>query len=126
MSAPAYNSVAWFEIGTDRPEDVKRFYGELFDWTFTAPPGDAPAYEEITAPGAEQPSGGVFPSGGAFPDYAIFYVVVQDVAATVARAEELGGKVVVPVTTTANGLVFAQLTDSADHHFGVFTPPPVA
>ena len=29
MSVPAFNSVAWFEVGTDQPEKVKEFYGEL-------------------------------------------------------------------------------------------------
>ncbi|MBW8484819.1 VOC family protein [Actinomadura parmotrematis] len=125
MATVPYNSVGWFEIGTDRPEETKRFYGELFDWTFSIGADGEPAYSEITAPGASEVSGGVFASGGAFPDYAIFYVVVEDVAASVARAEALGGKVIVPPTTAEGGLVFAQLHDSAGHHFGVFTPPAV-
>ena len=120
MSAFPYNSVQWFEIGTDRPEDVKRFYGELFGWTFAG--GDGAEYSEITAPGADRPSGGVFPSQGRFPNYAVFYVAVEDVAATVARAETLGAKIVVPVTTAPDGLVFAQLRDDGGNHFGVFTP----
>ncbi|WP_019631178.1 VOC family protein [Actinomadura atramentaria] len=123
MSAPAYNSVAWFEIGTDRPAETRRFFGELFDWTFAVGEDGELAYQEITAPGATAPSGGIFPSGGKFPDYAVFYVLVRDVAETVARAEELGGKVIVPRTETERGLVFAHLADAAGHHFGVFTPP---
>jgi hypothetical protein len=61
---------------------------------------------------------------GRFPDYATFYVVVEDVAATLAKAESLGGKVLVPLTTSPGGLVFAQLSDSAGNRFGVFTPAP--
>ena len=34
MTVPAFNSVAWFEFGTDRPEKVREFYGELFDWNY--------------------------------------------------------------------------------------------
>jgi predicted enzyme related to lactoylglutathione lyase len=30
MTVPLFNSVAWFELGTDQPEKVKEFYGELF------------------------------------------------------------------------------------------------
>ncbi|MFJ4201254.1 hypothetical protein ACIP2Y_16705 [Streptomyces sviceus] len=45
------------------------------------------------APGALQPAGGVWESEGGFPNYAIFYVVVQDVAVTVERAEKLGAQV---------------------------------
>jgi predicted enzyme related to lactoylglutathione lyase len=62
--------------------------------------------------------------GGEFPHHAIFMVVVQDVAAVCAQVERLGGKVLVPPTTSKDGLVFADLHDPAGNHFGVFTPPP--
>lgn len=26
MSGPAFNSIGWFEIGTDQPDKVKEFY----------------------------------------------------------------------------------------------------
>jgi hypothetical protein len=51
-------------------------------------------------------------------------VLVQDVAAICAQVEQLGGKVLVPSTTTKDGLVFAHVHDPAGNHFGVFTPPP--
>jgi hypothetical protein len=51
-------------------------------------------------------------------------VVVPDVAAVCAQVEQLGGKVLVPPTTSKDGLVFADLHDPAGNHFGVFTPPP--
>jgi len=85
------NTVSWFEIGAPDVEAAKAFYGPLFDWSF-APDG---AYTLITAPGAAGPSGGIFGTGGGVPPYAVFVVQVADVAATAARAEELGGKVVV-------------------------------
>ncbi|MDN3354953.1 VOC family protein [Actinomadura sp. DC4] len=122
MSAQRYNAVEWFEVGTDRPEDVKKFYGELFGWTFTG----AGQYSEITTPGSDHVSGGVFDSQGAFPSYAIFYVTVEDVAATLSKAEALGAKVLVPATTSPDGLVFAQLQDATGNHFGIFTPPQKA
>jgi predicted enzyme related to lactoylglutathione lyase len=123
MSTPQYNSVAWFEIGTARPDEARRFYGELFDWTFGDGDGADRPYYEVTAPGAERPSGGVYDSKGGFPDYATFYIVVEDVAATLAKAEALGGTVLVPATTSPNGLIFAQLRDHSGNRFGVFTPP---
>jgi uncharacterized protein len=119
MDAKRYNSVEWFEVGTDQPEEAKKFYGELFGWTFQG----GPDYSEVTTPGADGPTGGIFNSGGRFPGYAIFYVTVEDVAATLAKAESLGAKTLVPATTTPDGLVFAQLRDSTGNHFGVFSPP---
>lgn len=58
MTVPAFNSVAWFEFGTDQPEKVKEFYGELFDWNYvlnTDTPGVT--YHSVMPPGAQQPHG---------------------------------------------------------------------
>ena len=88
MSAPADNTVSWFEIGAPDVDAAKAFYGPLFGWSF-APDGP---YTLITAPGAAGPSGGIFSTGGNIPPYAVFVVRVADVAATAARAEELGGE----------------------------------
>lgn len=118
-----YNTVNWVEIGTDRPEEAERFYGELFGWTFGADGSAGRPYRTIAA-GGDRPVGGLFDTRGEAPNYAIFYVVVRDVAATVAKAESLGAKTIVPTTTTGDGLVFAHLRDTAGSHFGVFTPPP--
>jgi predicted enzyme related to lactoylglutathione lyase len=54
MSAPASNTVAWFEIGAPDVDAAKAFYGQLFGWSF-APDG---AYTLITAPGAAGPPAG--------------------------------------------------------------------
>jgi predicted enzyme related to lactoylglutathione lyase len=117
-----HNTVEWFEVATDRPEEAKRFYGELFGWTYRG----ADRYAEVNTPGTPGPSGGVFDTRGEFPGYAIFYVTVEDVPATLAKAEALGGKTLVPPTTTPDGLVFAQLRDATGNHFGVFSPPTEA
>ncbi|HEY7488788.1 MAG TPA: VOC family protein [Streptosporangiaceae bacterium] len=125
MSEPLHNSVGWFEIGTDNPEAAERFYGELFGWSFEKDDTDPNMeYRMVTTPGAERASGGIMSTGGKFPNYATFYVVVEDVAATVAKAERLGAKALLPPTTTPAGLVFAQLHDPAGNQIGVFTPPP--
>ena len=38
------------------------------------------------------------------------------------RAEAAGGKVLVPPTTSEDGLVFANITDPEGNHFGIFQP----
>ena len=91
MSGPAMGSIGWFEFGSDQPDKIKEFYGELFDWQFklnTDLPGVN--YHEITTGPGQPSSGGIFESGGRFPDNADFYILVQDVAATVAKANDLG------------------------------------
>jgi hypothetical protein len=125
MSEPAYNTVDWFEIGTDDLEAAQRFYGGLFGWSFQKDETDTTTdYRLITAAGADRPSGGILSTGGKFPNYATFYVVVEDVAATVAKAERLGAKALLPPATSPNGLVFAQLHDPAGNQIGIFTPAP--
>jgi predicted enzyme related to lactoylglutathione lyase len=116
----AANSVSWFEIGAPDVEAAKAFYGPLFGWSF-APDG---TYTMITAPGADRPSGGIFNTGGNLPPYAVFVVQVEDVAATAARSEELGGKVVVAPMTLEDGMVIAYLTDPDGSMFALFSPKP--
>jgi predicted enzyme related to lactoylglutathione lyase len=120
MSAPANNTVAWFEIGAPDVGAAKAFYGPLFGWSF-APDGP---YTLITAPGATGPSGGIFDTGGNIPPYAVFVVKVADVAATAAQAEELGGKVVVAPNKLEDGMVVAYLTDPHGSLFALFSPGP--
>ena len=120
MSAPAANTVAWFEIGAPDVDAAKAFYGPLFSWSF-APDGTNTL---ITAPGAAGPSGGIFNTGGNIPPYAVFVVQVTDVAATAARAEGLGGKVVVAPNKLDDGMVVAYLTDPNGSMFALFSPAP--
>jgi predicted enzyme related to lactoylglutathione lyase len=65
----------------------------------------------------------VWESEGGFPDYAIFYVLVQDVAATVKRGRELGAEVLMEPASDGAGFTFARLRDTAGNHFGVFSVP---
>jgi predicted enzyme related to lactoylglutathione lyase len=83
---PSGSPVDWFEvIGSDagRSQD---FYAELFGWTYA--PGDG-SYRLVQAGGGGI-GGGVGGSGGG-PTWATVYAHVDDVAATLARAQQLGG-----------------------------------
>ena len=122
--APEYNTVAWFQIGTDDSERARDFYGGLFGWKFTLDPNGA-GYDLVGYPGADAPSGGITRTAGGEENHAIFMVLVEDVRAACAQAERLGGKVLTEAVTTPRGLVFAYLLDPAGNRFGVFTPPPV-
>ena len=112
--------IGWFEVGTTDPEGAQRFYGELFGWTFRKDEG-AMDYREITTVAGNGPAGGVYGHSGELPTYAIFYVKVDDVGRTVERAEELGGKVLLPAVATPDGLVFAHLADADGSRFGVYS-----
>ncbi|TDC36285.1 VOC family protein [Micromonospora sp. 15K316] len=117
------NAVTWFEIGTDRPDEAQRFYGDLFGWSFTEQ-GTGEASYRTTEGGGAGIGGAIRGTAGAGPNYAIFYVQVADVAETCRRAEAAGGKVLVPTKRNDNGLTLAHLLDPAGNHVGVFAPPP--
>ncbi|MEV0293014.1 VOC family protein [Nocardia sp. NPDC050710] len=123
MSTPLENTVTWFQVGSDKPEEVEKFYGGLFGWNFTPDP-NSDGYDLITYPGSDTPSGGIAHAPDAAANHATFLVLVADVAATIAAAESLGGKVLVPPTTSKDGLVFAHILDTSGNNFGVFTPAP--
>ena len=124
---PKINGIAWFEIGTDRPDVAERFYGEVFGWGFAADDSlsfDGSPYRIVTTPAEGGLPGGLNSTGGKVPNYAVFTVLVADVAATCRMAEAAGGKVLVPPTGDPAGLTFAHLLDPSGNQVGVFTPPP--
>ena len=90
MNAPAYNTVAWFQVGTTDAEQARGFYGDLFGWRYTLDPNSEGKYHLVSYPGADTPSGGIFDTGGEFPNHAIFMVVVQDVATKTGLGSLLG------------------------------------
>jgi predicted enzyme related to lactoylglutathione lyase len=118
------HGIGWFEIGTDDPATIERFYHTVFGWTFADDEGEATVpYRLVSTPAADSIRGGVFGTGGKTPNYAVFCVVVQDVAATCVSAEAAGGKVLVPPQQGGDGLVFAHLLDPSGNHFGIYSPP---
>ncbi|KKK04584.1 VOC family protein [Micromonospora sp. HK10] len=116
--------VTWFEIGSDRPDEVQGFYAELFGWTFEEQGGPQGSYRQTTGGGERGIGGAIRGLDGTAPNYAIFYAEVADVAESCRRAEAAGGKVLLPLRTAPSGLTLAHLLDPSGNRIGVFTPPP--
>ena len=114
--------IGWFEIASSDPAKAEAFYAEVLGWSTT---GDEamPGYRIVDA--GDGVNGGITKAQAGLPEtYAIFSVMVPDVAATCRRIEEQGGKVLVePETVEQNGLVFANVADPEGNHFGLFSPP---
>ena len=119
------NPVGWFEIAASDIAKAEDFYGHLFGWTFADGPAPAAGgYRMVDA--GEGIAGGITTADGGLPErYAIFSIIVPDVAATCERVQERGGRVLVgPVEAPGTGgLVFANLEAPDGNHFGVFCPP---
>jgi predicted enzyme related to lactoylglutathione lyase len=122
-ATPPYGSIGWFEVGSAAPDRAQEFYGGLFGWTFNAAPIAGFDYRDVTTGPGHPLRGGLLGTEGKAPAYAVFVVMVEDVAATCAEAERRGGRVDMGPVTADNGLCFAYLSDLDGNRFGVFSPP---
>ena len=88
--------VVWFEVLGKDGGKLRTFYGELFGWKIAV---DEPSgYGMVDTGSKEGIPGGVGESNAGFPAGIRFYVQTGDLAETLARAERLGGKTVLPPT----------------------------
>lgn len=118
------NGVAFFEIASDDPEALERFYGDVFGWTFTA--GHGNPYSIIQTQAEGLPLGGLWDSkaekGHPLPaNYAICVIKVDDVAETCEQVVKAGGEVMVAAMPSDDGAaVFAHLRDPSGNHIAIF------
>lgn len=110
------NPVVHFEIAGVDGARTREFYGGLFDWQFQEIP-------EMSYTMVAQQEGGI--GGGIMQaphghPFAAFYVQVDDLAETLAKAESLGGKTAVPPTDIPNIGAFAFLADPDGNLIGLF------
>lgn len=125
VNAP--NALIWNELQTNNPEAAQAFYGAVFGWTFET--GES-GYMMVKQNGRFQ--AGVIPIkpewGNVPPNWSVYFMV-EDIAATLALAKELGGQVHVPPTNINETDQFAVLQDPQGGIFTLFVcrqadPPP--
>ena len=96
-----------FEIGCTDAAKTGEFYASLFGWS-----GAQMGPALMIQTGSERGIQGHISALGHEPHhYTIFYVEVEDIAAHLAKAQELGGKVVVPKVDIPNYGSFAWFAD---------------
>jgi hypothetical protein len=103
------------EIRSDDPDATREFFGDLFGWTYSE--GAFPGYTfvNIGVDGATPTAIGPRQGGD---DAVLFFVGVEDVAATLRRAEELGGRIVQSAQEVP-GVTFGVFADKQGHLVGV-------
>ena len=79
--------------------------------------GGLPGYTYVNTGAPDTIPGGIGPVQGG-DDAVVFFVGVEDVEATLKRAQELGGKTVQPATSVP-GVTFGLLSDGDGHVVGV-------
>jgi len=110
------NPVVHFEIGCRHKAAAEQFYAKLFDWKMTEM---GPATMIDT--GASGVAGHITSLGHEPHNFTHFYVMVDDLQATLDKAAELGGKTLVPPVDIPTG-AFAWFADPEGNTIGLFKP----
>ena len=113
--------VVHFEVLGQDGKALQDFYASLFGWNINA---DNPMnYGMVdTAANGTGIGGGVGDGQGS--SWATFYVQSDDLQASLSKAEELGGKTLVPPQELPMGISIALFSDPEGHVVGLVTPPP--
>ncbi|MFB7914018.1 VOC family protein [Streptomyces sp. NPDC056061] len=116
MAAFARFAPCWVDVQLPDLEAGKRFYGELFGWTFRAGGG---AYADALS-GGKLVAALAAKQDGRMPTAWGVYFGTDDIATTVARIREAGGTVITePVPAGSAGIV-AQAADPGGAVFGLW------
>jgi uncharacterized protein len=117
------NAVTHFEVMAQDRKKLQAYYSDLFGWQFDT---DNPIGYGVIAHSDNYSKGGVGIGGGIFGDMppgqdgVTFYVVVDDIEATLRKAEELGGKRLMGPESAEGGPTFGHIHDPEGHWIGLF------
>ena len=117
MGAP----VVWFEIAGRDLDALGRFYGDLLGWKLDA--DNLVRYGSVETGGEGGIKGGIWAPGEPGGEDVSFYASVEDLDATLGQAEQLGGRVLQPPRTIADGMRIAMMLDPEGHRIGLLQPP---
>jgi uncharacterized protein len=108
--------VIHFEITGRDQKALQSYYSQLFGWKLNT---DNPGGYGMTS----DHDTGVIVGVGATPDgsagWVTGYVTVADIDATLAKATELGGKVIMPKFSPGGGATLAMVADPEGHVLGL-------
>ena len=111
--------ICHFEIPADNVQSLAGFYTKLFGWKIEQLPGFGDYWSVRTSEAEGALGGGMMKRQ--HPQQAIMnYVLVEDVAAYAAKAEELGAKVLLPKTEIPGMGWFAVIDDPQGNCLGLF------
>lgn len=108
--------VVHFEITSTMAETLQAFYKKVFGWSIDA--ANPMKYGIVDTNAGAGINGGIGPSMG--PESTVtFYVAVPSLEATIAKAEKLGSKVLLPPSEVMPDLTIAMITDPENNTVGL-------
>ena len=127
---PKPGHFSWNELLTADTKASAEFYGKLFGWKAEpfSPPGtppEAPPYLVFkTAGGETMGAGGMMPlPAPGMPTHWLAYVIVENADHSLAKAVELGAKVLAPVMCIGEVGRVAVIQDPLGAAIGLHEPP---
>jgi hypothetical protein len=116
MEAVMGSKVFHFEVvGKDGPA-LQKFYSEVFDWDLDT---NNPGGYGMLAGGEGSIGGGIGATQDGSGGHVTFYVRTDDPAATLKKVEELGGRILMPLTEVAPETIIALFADPEGHVIGL-------
>jgi predicted enzyme related to lactoylglutathione lyase len=111
------HAVVHIEIPARSPEAASKFYAELFGWKVTG----IPQFDYFTFEAKPGPGGG-FPGLGENSKVGelLVYVDTDDIPASLARAESLGGKTLLPKSAIPGIGWYAFFADPTGNRVGLY------
>jgi uncharacterized protein len=116
-------AVDWVEVGCSDPTKAWDFYRELFGWTINGDmdgQGGGPVHGSVDTGIAGGARGGIGSSQDGKPRVDV-YAAVDDLTKYLARAEEQGGKTVMPPMRVDEHTEIAMFTDPQGNTFGLYS-----
>jgi predicted enzyme related to lactoylglutathione lyase len=111
--------IVHIEFSAKDPGVSSKFYQEIFDWKIEAVPEmNYTMFEAEPGPG-----GGFNPVDGEMTNAGdvFIYIQTEDIEATLAKIENLGGSTLLPKTEIPNTGWFAFFSDPAGNRVGLYT-----
>jgi len=115
--------IVHIEIPAQKAKEAGKFYGDLFDWKIESDP----MYNYVQFQAEGGPGGGFVEVGQSSapvdykPDSLLVYVSTDDIDATLARVESLGGKTLLPKTEIPHVGWWGVFSDPTGNRIGLFT-----
>jgi len=121
-----HGALSWNELITPDPAAVAPFYDAVFGWTTQTAPMPSGEYTVFHVEGGNENgiAGAMPPPMPGMPAFWGVYFMVDDAAASVAKAQELGAQVVMPPTAMPGVGTLATLADPHGAVFSLMTPEP--
>jgi len=112
------NPVMQFQILSKAPEETAAFYASLFGWSIDA--NNPMGYRQIDTGSKEGIQGGIWPAPPQAPNFVQLFMAVDDMQASLTKAESLGAKILIPATMLPEGDEMAVLQDPQGMTFAMW------